>query len=74
MKMCPCGIGPATHWHNRPNRPEPITDKTRVDWAIRNRHFKNRREIEAANKSAEECLRCHQFADVCSCGAKAQLV
>ncbi len=31
-------------------------------------------KIEAAHKSAEECLRCHQFADSCACGAKAQLV
>ncbi len=30
--------------------------------------------IQEANDSAEECLRCHQFADSCSCGAKAQLV
>ena len=31
-------------------------------------------EIEKANRSAQECLRCHNLAEACKCGAKAQLV
>lgn len=31
-------------------------------------------KIEEANKSAEECLRCHNLAANCKCGKKAQLV
>lgn len=31
-------------------------------------------EIEKANKSAQECMRCHNLAADCKCGMKAQLV
>ncbi len=31
-------------------------------------------KIKAANYSAEECLRCHEMAEDCKCGRKAQLV
>lgn len=29
-------------------------------------------QIEAAQKEADECLRCHQFPEFCKCGVKAQ--
>ncbi len=31
-------------------------------------------EIKKANDSAKECLRCHNLAELCKCGVKAQLI